>query len=436
MDIYPRFPEHKLMEVPRTETIWLGPDKGLGNLCHLSKNLFNEANYIIRQEKFATGRWVRYYELWTNLKNSPNYKGLPAQTAQQTLRAVNACWFAYHMAMEDYKINPDKYLGMPRFPKYKNKDGEFILAFSNQQVKLYDGMFRLPKAIRPEVKTRLPKGTKVTGARIIPKGVGYNLEITYDKEVKDNRVQKKEIPIEDVNGNNPEKQARPCRALGIDPGLVNLLTTVNNIGVPPIVFRGGPVKSMNQYYNKKRAELQSQYAKQGIETGPKMQKLPLKRNRKINCFFHIISKLLILYCKMWEIDTIVLNRNKLWKQDINLGKRTNQNFVFVPFYKLYQMINYKAEDAGIRVIETEEDYTSKCSFLDWESIEKHEVYLGKRIKRGMFRSSKGILINADVNGGYNGMRKAIPESMEILKIKVMTDGIEAVGIHPVRAVLD
>jgi len=104
------------MEVHRTESIWLGPEKGLGHLCHLSKNLFNEANYIIRQEMFATGRWVRYYELWTALKNSPNYKGLPAQTAQQTLRTVDACWYAYRITIEDYVVNPEKYLAMPRFP--------------------------------------------------------------------------------------------------------------------------------------------------------------------------------------------------------------------------------------------------------------------------------------------------------------------------------
>ena len=422
------------MDVHRTESIWLGPDKGLGHLCHLSKNLYNEANYLIRQEKFSTGRWVRYYELWTNLKNSPNYQGLPAQTAQQTLRIVDACWRAYQIAMEDYTVNPEKYFAMPRFPKYKRKDGEFILAFSNQQVKLRNGMLRLTNGII-EVRTRLSKGTKITGARIMPRGVGYNLEITYDKEVKEKRVQEKERTIEGEMANDPKEQARPCRALGIDPGLNNLLTTVNNIGVPPIAFKGGPVKSINQFYNKRRAELRSQYARQGIETGPKMQKLSLKRNRKINCFFHLVSYLVILYCKMWDIDTIVLGRNKLWKQEINLGKRTNQNFVNIPFYKLYQMIKYKAEEAGIRVIEIDEAYTSMCSFLDWESIEHLEVYMGKRISRGLFRSAKGILINADVNGAYNHMRNAIPESMEKLKEMVMADGIEAVGIHPVRAVL-
>ena len=422
------------MDVHRTESIWLGPDKGLGHLCHLSKNLYNEANYLIRQEKFSTGRWVRYYELWTNLKNSPNYQGLPAQTAQQTLRIVDACWRAYQIAMEDYTVNPEKYFAMPRFPKYKRKDGEFILAFSNQQVKLRNGMLRLTNGII-EVRTRLSKGTKITGARIMPRGVGYNLEITYDKEVKEKRVQEKERTIEGEMANDPKEQARPCRALGIDPGLNNLLTTVNNIGVPPIAFKGGPVKSINQFYNKRRAELRSQYARQGIETGPKMQKLSLKRNRKIDCFFHLVSKLLIWYCLMWKIDTIVLGRNKLWKQEINLGKRTNQNFVNIPFYKLYQMIKYKAEEAGIRVIEIDEAYTSMCSCIDWESIEKHEVYMGKRIKRGLFKSAKGKLINADLNGAYNHMRNAIPESMEKLKEMVMADGIEAVGIHPVRAVL-
>jgi putative transposase len=166
-----------------------------------------------------------------------------------------------------------------------------------------------------------------------------------------------------------------------------------------------------------------------------MQRLSLKRNRKINYFFHVISKLVILYCQIWEIDTIVIGRSKHWKQDVDLGAVNNQNFVFIPFYKLVNMIRYKAEELGIRVIESDEAYTSLCSFLDWETIEKHETYLGKRIKRGLFRSAKGVLINSDLNGAYNHMRNAIPESMDELRKLVMEDGIEAVRIHPVRAAL-
>jgi putative transposase len=181
------------MEVPRTEAIWMGPNETFGHLAHLSKNLWNQANYIIRQEMFAVGRMVGFRELRESLKNSPNYKGLPAQTAQYTLLMVEAAWYAYHKAHNDWKIHPEKYLAEPRFPKYKAKDGQYIVGFTNQQSKLKDGVFKvLPKLLCLNVKTRLSNGTKITGARIIPKGVGYQFEITYEKEVK---IKKKMVKI-------------------------------------------------------------------------------------------------------------------------------------------------------------------------------------------------------------------------------------------------
>ena len=413
------------MDVHRTEKIWLGPNKQIGQLCHLSKNLFNEANYLVRQEFLKTGRWIRFNELRSSLKNSLNFKGLPAQTAQETLRIVHFSWQNYFRASNDYKINPTKYLSEPRFPKYKEKYGEFILVFSNQQVRIKDGIFKLPKGII-EVQTRLSNDTKFTGARIIPMGVGYELQISYKKEVKSREEETKET----------NEKERPSRVLGNDLGLVNLIAMTNNIGAPPIVFKGGPVKSINQYYNKRKAVLQSQYAKQGIRTGKKLQKLTLKRNRKIDCYFHLVSRLVVWYCLMLDIDTIVLGRNKDWKLGIRLKKQTNQNFVFVPYYRLLHMIRYKAEEAGIKVIEVEEDYTSKCSFLDLESIGYHDEYKGKRIKRGLFRTAQDILINADVNGAFNHIRNAVPNALDEFMEKFMADGIEGVRIHPVRAVLD
>ncbi len=413
------------MEVHRTERIWLGPNKQFGQLCHLSKNLFNEANYLVRQEFLKTGRWIRFNELRSSLKDSPNFNGLPAQTAQETLRMVHFCWQVYFRNSKDYKVNPTKYLSEPRFPKYKEKKGEFVLVFSSQQVRIRDGIFKLPKGIA-EVKTRLSKDTELTGARLIPMGVGYELQITYKKEVKSKEEKAKET----------SEKEQPSRVLGTDLGLENLIAITTNIGAPPIVIKGGPVKSINQYYNKKKAELQSHYAKQGIKTGHKLQKLTLKRNRKIDCYFHLVSRLVVWYCLMLDIDTIVLGRSKYWKQGLRFGRRTNQNFILVPYYRLLHMIQYKAEEAGIRVIEVEEDYTSKCSFLDRESIGYHDEYQGKRIKRGLFRTAQGFLINADVNGSFNSTIKAVPNALDEFMEKFMADGIEGVCINPVRAVLD
>jgi len=200
---------------------------------------------------------------------------------------------------------------------------------------------------------------------------------------------------------------------------------VNNIGEEPIAIKGGVVKSINHYYNKERARLQSIYAGQQIKIGKRMRKLADKRNKKIDSYFHEVSRFVINWCEKNDIDTIVIGRNKYWKHQINLGKKVNQNFVTIPFYKLIQQLEYKAEEQGLTVIKQEESHSSKCSFLDNEPIEHHNKYLGRRITRGLFKSHKGTIINADVNGAYNILKKAFLNAVE-------ADRIEAVGLHPTR----
>jgi IS605 OrfB family transposase len=142
---------------------------------------------------------------------------------------------------------------------------------------------------------------------------------------------------------------------------------------------------------------------------------------KINDFFHKASKRIVDFCVKHNIGTLVIGYNEGWKQEVDMGKRNNQKFTQIPFHRLLEQLKYKAEDVGLKVIEQEESYTSKCSFLDGEPVERRTSYLGKRIKRGLFRSSNGTIINADVNGAYNIMKKAIPD----------LDGIEGVALHPV-----
>ena len=146
-----------------------------------------------------------------------------------------------------------------------------------------------------------------------------------------------------------------------------------------------------------------------------------KRNRELNDLFHKLSTGIVNYALLNNIDTIVMGHNELWKQNSNMGKKNNQNFVQIPFNKLIKLIKYKAEEMGIEVILQEESYTSKCSFLDNEEIVKHCVYPGKRIKRGLFRTFKVILINADINGSYNIIKKAFPN---------VFDGIEGLRVNP------
>ncbi|MHA1449618.1 MAG: RNA-guided endonuclease TnpB family protein, partial [Candidatus Hodarchaeales archaeon] len=214
-----------------------------------------------------------------------------------------------------------------------------------------------------------------------------------------------------------------------DTGLNNLVTLVSNTGARPVVINGRKIKSLNQWYNKRLAELRSIYDRTGVKKGRKMTILLTKRDKKINDWFHKISHWIVEWCKENDIDTLVVGRNKNWKQKINLGKKTNQSFVTIPFYKLIHQLQYKCEDAGIRYLETGESYTSKCSFLDLEPLQKQKAYKGRRVKRGLFRSAKGYLINADVNGGYNIIRKVNPSAFNHW---LTAEGLAGAGLHPKR----
>ncbi|PKP56928.1 MAG: transposase, partial [Candidatus Altiarchaeales archaeon HGW-Altiarchaeales-1] len=368
-----------LTEVNRTEQIWLNANKELSKLCHIAKNLYNKAIYIIRQEFFKTGKWISYSQLCYLLKNSENFKQLPAATAQQILILVERNWKAFFKAMKEYRKHPEKFKNKPALPGYKPKDGEFMLLFTNQQIKVVSNKVEFSKKIDIEVKTRLSDDTSLGTSSIIPKGVGFILNIVYKKTIK---------PVIETTKN----------ILGIDMGLNNLVTTADNIGKMPIIIKGGIVKSINHFYNKRKAEIQSKYDLSGIKKQTKqLSRLLVKRDFKIKDFFHKASRKIIAVCKTNSIDTIVIGHNNDWKQKIDIGKKNNQNFVSIPFNKLIEMLKYKAEEEGIKTIIVNEAHTSKCSFLDDETIKHHDRYLGKRICRGLFKTLSGKIINADVN---------------------------------------
>lgn len=389
------------MIVKRTEIIYLKHSDNISSLCHISKNLYNQANYLIKKELDENNKWLHYKELDELLKDTENYRKLNRQTSQQILRTLDKSWKAFFRAIKDWKKNPSKYLGMPRPPKYKKKNGEHMLIFTNQQCKIKDGILKFPKLVNFKLKTRITN--KLNQVRIIPMGVGYKCEIIYEKEIKESKLKNNNIAC-------------------IDLGLTNIVTMVNNIGEKPIIIKGGIVKSINQYFNKEKARLQNLHDKCNQNTLKSISKLYHVRNNKINDFFHKTSRTIINLCIKNDIKTLVIGYNEGWKQECNMGKRNNQNFVQVPFNKLVQQLEYKCEDAGITFVKQEESYTSKCSFLDNESICKQEQYIGKRFQRGLFKSSNGLIINADVNGAYNILKKAIPNAIE---------GIEDVALHPV-----
>ena len=389
------------MKVVRTEQIWIPPNKQLSHLCHISKNLYNRAIYVIKKEhrcRFPSNG-IEY------IRKEGEFSELPAQTAQQILRRVRSLWFAFLKSFKQWERDQTK--PKPRPPKYKRPNGEFVLYFTNQQCKIRNGVLMFPRKIGFTVKTRLADDVDLREVRIVPKGVGYVVEIAYRKEV-------------------PDCKSTPNRVVGIDLGLRNFITLASNIGKKPIVLKGGVLKSINQFYNKEKTRLQSIYAKQGVKESKRLKRLTIKHNFKINDFMHKASRFVIKWCLKQHIDTIVIGQNKGWKQRINLGKINNQEFVSIPFGRFIHQVQYKAEEVGIRVIIINEAHTSKCSFIDNEPIEHHEHYVGKRISRGLFRSSKGQIINADVNGALNLIRKAIPNAF----VGTSADGIEGVGLHP------
>lgn len=228
--------------------------------------------------------------------------------------------------------------------------------------------------------------SNIVEVRVLPRNNHHIVEVVY-------KVEDKEVKID----NN--------RYASVDLGINNLMTVSSNV-TKPFIINGKPLKSINQYWNKEKARLQS-LLKGNRKTSKRIQSITNKRNNKVLDYLHKSTRELVNYLVSNNISTLVVGYNEEWKENINLGKRSNQNFVSIPFYTLIKQLEYKCKLDGINFILTEESYTSKCSFLDNEEVCKHEKYLGERIKRGLFKSKEGKLINADLNGSLNILKKVV-----------------------------
>ena len=381
----------------------------LDEFCYKSKNLYNYANYNIRQEFVNNGKWIRYNDLDKLLKqkgNSFDYKNMPlATTSQQCLKLLDKNWKSFFQSIKDYNKNPDKYLGRPKLPKYKSKNSRNILILTNQNCKISKNIIKFPKAFKGfYLKTKI--NNNLQQVRIVPKDKYIVIEIIYRTE-----------DIQLLQDNN--------RYIGIDLGLDNFVTITNNCGLIPLVINGKGLKSINQYYNKKISYYKSIAKRMNkLDYTNRMRKLTLKRNNKIEDCIHKASRFVINYCRNNEINTIIIGNNKNWKQNSKMSKRVNQNFISIPYYSFIQKVQYKAEEFGIKVIITEESYTSGTSFLDNELPIKENYNKSRRKYRGLFVSNNGIKINADVNGSYQIIKKVFP--------KAFVDGIEGVGLYPFK----
>ncbi len=415
------------------------------SLCFLSKNLYNKANYIIRQKFIETSKlkesgltefatYLNYYDINRLLIDSKDFDfyNLPCKVSNQTLMLLDQNWKSFFKSIKDWSKNKHKYKGKPKFPKYLGKkDGRFVAGYelgAISKVFLDKGIIKLSKT-----NIEIPFINKEKGqlkmVRIVPmKNNIYKIEVIYDREIKNLNLDKSNI-------------------LSGDLGINNLLTlTSNKKGFNPLIINGRNVKSINQYYNKKKAKLQSElpFSKNKDKEGNKVQipyskrlaKLTHKRNMKINNEFHNISKFIIDLCIKHNIGTIVIGKNKDWKDEVNLGNKNNQNFVSIPHNKLIEQIRYKGELVGIDLLVIEESYTSKASFFDLDELPvyekdiKNEIeFSGKRVKRGLYKRSNGELVNSDVNGSYNIMRKVI---LRLGESDFTHDQIEGFAVIPIR----
>ena len=353
----------------------------LDNLCFLSKNLYNSALYTVRQFYFTNKKyfnWIKINNQFVSEKQQ-DYYALPCKVSQQTLKMVDQNMKSFFNAI---KAKNSK----PKLPKYLDKiKGRFVVTYTNQAISkkaLQNGYIELSKT-NIKLKTNVKNVKQV---RIVPRNNFIVVEILYEVRSK-------------IHNNSKETYC------GIDFGLNNLITcSFQNDS--PLIMNGKPLKSINWHYNKEKSRLQS-LLDNGKKTSKKIQNITLKRNNRINDYLHKTTKIFVNYLVSKKINNVVIGYNKEWKQGINIGRVNNQNFVQIPYYKLLNMLTYKCEIEGISVIVTEESYTSKCSFLDDEDICNHEEYVGKRIKRGLYKASDGRLINADVNGALNILKKVI-----------------------------
>ena len=370
-----------------------------------SKNLYNSALYLLRQHFFAGNEApISYPELYRQLRDSPEYKSLPAKVSQQILIKTQKTMVGFLAAKQEFLRNPIKFLSAPKLPKYKDKsNGQFLLIYTVQAISLKamkKGLV-VPSQSGLEIPTKIDPN-QIKEVRIVPNRNRCVVEIVYEVQEK------------------PLKHSE--NYVGLDIGVNNLVAlTSNKQGFVPVLVNGRPLKSINQFYNKQRAKFQNELG-EGLFTSNKLRKLQRKRNNKIKDYLHKSSNKIIDLCLENDISKIVVGKNPFWKQNVKMGKRNNQNFVQVPFAQFIEMLTYKANLVGIILVTQEESYTSKCSFLDKEDICFHSVYAGKRVKRGLFKSSTGKVCNADVNGSYNILKKAIPDAF--------SKGIEGVVVHP------
>ena len=379
-------------------------------LCHTAKNLANEAIYNVRQHYFTEGEFLKYEKNYTLLKNSPNYKALNSNMAQQILKEVDGSFKSFFGLLKLVKQGKYAFTDC-KLPHYLPKDGYttliigFVRLKGNQLILPFSNSF---KKTHKSVEITIPPillDKTIKEIRMIPKANARFFEIQYIYEA--------ECIQRNLNTNN---------ALALDLGINNLVTAVSNSG-QSFIIDGKRLKSINQWFNKENARLQSIKDKQHFSRKPTNRQKAVARNRnnKVNDYMNKTVRRVIDYCIINNIGTLVVGYNETFQHNSHIGKQNNQNFVNIPYGQLRNKLEYLCKRNDIVFVKQEESYTSKSSFWDRDDLPvynadnpKEYPFSGRRLHRGLYKTASGKTINADVNGALNIMRKSRVVDMNIL----------------------
>ena len=433
-------------------------------ICNAYKRMYNATNFYIRntmtgikkspEERFANETGVLHFvhtclqkwnkgsqnyplpEKWFlnynkldaifKLSNNADYRSLPIQTSQQAIKDCTEAWSSFFKIRKDYKQHPAKYKGKPRIPKYKKTDmATATFTNMNCKIKEYDFTTSYGREIHtsqlsfPKTKDKLLLG-------------GYSFEGKRLKEVKVKPYygRFKVFLILESLGDMESPEVQPKRCYGIDLGVENFAAIANNIGVRPMVVKGGFLKARNQYYNKMKAKLKSILDRSGSgqQTSKRLNRMYRKRKNFLHDAFYKISHFIIREAVKDQIDTIFIGKNDGWKNEINLGRKNNQEFTSLPHAKFIQILTVVANKYQIQVIRVEESYTSKASLLDLDDLPVYKegdtqnyTFTGKRTRRGLYRSNDGTFLNADINGAGNVIRKGLSDAFDLLDLNFLVE---------------
>lgn len=375
-----------------------GQYKLVKHYCYHSRALYNSAIFICQEYFKETGQYIGYSDLYFEIKENFHYREIPAMISQQIIRLVDKNYRSFFALLK--KKNSGQYADKIETPKFKKSGSEFILILDNTRVKLRKGELKITKDLIVPFSYEINGVIKQTVIK--PRGGKYyEILISYEENKQD---------VKQLNENS---------FLSIDLGLNNLASCYSEKDC--FIINGKPLKSYNHNYNKRKAKIQNELKKKNDKHwSNKLAQITNNRQSWVNNYMHQSTSIIVKYCVENNIGTIICGYNQTWKNGINLGKKTNQNFVSIPHKNFIDKLKTKCENIGIKFELQEESYTSKCSFLDNEEVCEHEKYKGSRTKRGLFQTENKTKVNADMNGAANIAKKYFGRDLQPNKGGIVT----------------